>query len=263
MPFNFSAAAADLRESLARPHLWISLAWFDIKQRFRRSLLGPLWITLSMAALIGGMGPLYSSILGQDLSIYFPYLAVGIVVWSFFATMLTEAGGIFASASGIIRQTRYPLASLALRCVSRNLIVFGMNSVIILAVLTYAQPPLGLSLLWSLVGVLLAAVGGVGATLILGIFCTRFRDMQQMVVAVLQIMMFLTPVFWKPSPGTSRSLALQLNPFYYLLELIRQPLLGETPELRFFWVSAAVCLASLLLGLAFFARYRNRIVYWL
>jgi lipopolysaccharide transport system permease protein len=263
MRLDLASAAADFGESFARPDLWTSLAWFDIKQRFRRSLLGPLWITLTMAALIGGMGPLYSSILGLQLSEYFPYLAIGIVVWSFFAALLTEAGGMFSAAAGIIRQTRFPLSSFALRCVWRNLIVFGMNNSIIMAVLLYAQPTLGWSVLWSAFGLLLVAVGGVGASLALGIFCTRFRDMQQMLVALLQIMMFLTPVFWKPSPGTERSIAVQWNPAFYLLELIRAPLLGETPEPRVVWISLAFCITLVAIGLALFARYRNRIVYWL
>ena len=68
----------DWWDGTRRTDIWWTLAWFYIVLRYRRSMLGPLWLTLSMGAMIGGMGPLYASIFGTELSKFFPHLTLGI-----------------------------------------------------------------------------------------------------------------------------------------------------------------------------------------
>ena len=78
---DLELAVQDLWDGIRGTLLWLMLGWQDIKQRYRRSVIGPFWLTLSYGAMIAGMGPLYGSLLQQDISTYFPYLATGFVVW--------------------------------------------------------------------------------------------------------------------------------------------------------------------------------------
>ena len=71
------------------------LGWQEIRLRYRRSTLGPIWLTISTGALIGGMGPLYGRLLGQDIGSYYPYLAVGYVVWIFISSVINDACTVF------------------------------------------------------------------------------------------------------------------------------------------------------------------------
>jgi ABC-type polysaccharide/polyol phosphate export permease len=257
------AAFADLGESLRKPYLWRGLAWFDIKQRFRRSVLGPLWITLTMAALIAGMGPLYAAIFDLELKTYLPYLALGVIIWGYISTTTMEACNAFIAGAGVIRQTRIPLSSFVLRTVWRNLLVLAFNGVLAVAVIVYAGVPSLAHWVEALLGLLLLILASVGAGFLIGVFCTRYRDMQQLIGSLLQLLMFLTPVFWRADQLKQRSVLVDWNPAYYFLEAVRGPLLGADVPAHTFGAAAGIAFALLMAGVALFARYRLRIVYWL
>lgn len=263
MKFDLRGALHDIAESFGRPYLWLDLAWFDIKQRFRRSVLGPVWITISMAMLIIGMGPLYASIFDIDLKSYLPYLAFGIIIWSYISTNTIEACNSFILGTGVIQQTRYPLSSFVLRTTWRNLIILGFNSVLILAILIYVQATPNMIMLKSLLGLLLLFLATIGLSFIVAIFCTRYRDMQQLINSLLQIVMFVTPVFWRTDLLPQRTVLIDWNPAYYFLEAIRAPLMGKDVDDHIFIVAGSITSAFLVVGLLLFAKYRTRIVYWL
>src|SRR5438046_7162690 len=82
-PWLVSAAAKDLVDGLGRWELWSTLGWHDIRQRYRRSMVGPFWLTLSMGMMIGGLAYLYGGVFGQDAGSYFPYLALGMIIFTF------------------------------------------------------------------------------------------------------------------------------------------------------------------------------------
>ena len=73
---NLLTALRDVAQGIAAVRIWSTLGWQEVRQRYRRSTLGPFWLTLSTGAMIAGMGPLYGRLLNQDASDYFPYLAV-------------------------------------------------------------------------------------------------------------------------------------------------------------------------------------------
>ena len=78
----------------------------------------------------------------------------------------------------------------------------------------------------------------------------------------MQIAFFTTPIFWTPASLPNRQVFIYLNPFYYLLEVVRGPLLGHTPPLSV-WLTAIAfnCLAAPI-AIVFFARCRARIPFW-
>ena len=116
-------ARADLQSGLSKPSIWWGMAWLDIKQRYRRSLLGPFWITASTGVLVAAMGPLYGTLLGQHTASYLPYLAVSLILWNFISSPINEAGTAFVSAETYIRQIPLPLSVYVFRLVARNLLI--------------------------------------------------------------------------------------------------------------------------------------------
>ena len=92
-PWLVSAAVADLVDGLGRWELWSTLGWHDIRQRYRRSVVGPFWLTLSMGMMIGGLAYLYAGVFGQNIGTYFPYLALGMIIFTFISSLVTEGSG--------------------------------------------------------------------------------------------------------------------------------------------------------------------------
>jgi hypothetical protein len=117
------AAAKDLAAGMRDWGLWPSLAWLDVKQCYRRAVLGSFWITISMCVLVFALGILYAGIFRQDIRDFLPYLAAGFVVWNLISTTVIESTATFVQAKGLIKQGGIPLSVHVFRTVFRNLIV--------------------------------------------------------------------------------------------------------------------------------------------
>lgn len=257
------SAWADWWEGTRRTDIWWTLAWFDIVLRYRRSMLGPFWLTLSMGLMIGGMGPLYSSLFGTELSKFFPFLALGIIFWGFFSSMVGDSCNAFIASANYLKQGYFPISLFVWRSMSRNLIVFAHQIVLYIPVAIWADISLKSSVMLVIPAFILLLINAHALGLLLGLICTRFRDVAQIVTSVMQMAMFLTPVFWLPESLPGRAKYILWNPLAQMLDLLRAPLMGNvSPTSNWYgilgWTAFCVVAAALL-----FAKYRRRVVYWL
>ncbi|HEY8574111.1 ABC transporter permease [Phenylobacterium sp.] len=262
--FEYQMALRDLRNSFERIGLAWSLAWHDVVSRYRGSILGPLWITLSMALMVLGIGFLYAGLFQQPIDTFMPFVAMGIVFFGVIAGVITEGCQTFVNAAGMLSQTSLPMFTFVWRTVLRNLIYLGHHLIIVVGVLIWFGAWKTSNPLLALVGVVLMVGNLAWASMLLGIASARFRDVPQIVISVVQFAMFMTPVFWLPDARFSDNhLVLVANPFYHLLEAVRAPLLGEAVS----GLTYTVLIAMLVLGWAatfsIFATTRRRIVHYL
>ena len=110
-----TSGASDLLSAVQRHELWLYLGWQDIRQRYRRSVLGPFWLTISTGIQIGTLGFLWAALFHQDLHEFLPFFAVGLVLWSMVSGVMLEACTGFTQFESIIRQTRLPFSAFLLR----------------------------------------------------------------------------------------------------------------------------------------------------
>jgi ABC-type polysaccharide/polyol phosphate export permease len=255
-------ALKDIKDGLLSVYVWPMLGWQEIKQRYRRSVLGPFWLTISTGAMIAGIGLLYGRLFNQPVADYLSYLAVGFVVWILIASLINESCLVFISAEGFIKQVPLPFTVYIARLIWRNLIIFGHNFLIVAIVLLLYRPSWSWQVLLAPIGLVVIAVNGVWLGLLLGLLCARFRDIPQVVASLVQVAFFLTPVMWKPSMLGRHEWTVMWNPLFPFLEIVRAPLIGErlTPAI---WGAALLitCMGYAVM-LAFFARFRSRIAYW-
>ena len=265
---NLSASARqhvaleDLRGGLDAFRLAVTLGWLDIKLRYRGSVLGPFWLTLSTGVMILAMGVLYSQLFHMQLHDYMPYLALSLVLWNTLGGIVTDACTCFTAEEGTIRSIRLPFTLYALRAVIRNGYVLLHNVVVIVAVFAYFGSWPGASALIVVPAAALWIVDALAACLLLGAICARFRDIQPIVGSVMQIAFFLTPIIWRAELIGKGARYLLLNPFYPVLALVRDPLLDQVPPFTV-WLAALVW-SGLLCGIAWvlFARIRGRLAFW-
>lgn len=252
----------DLVEGLKRWRLWQAIAWIEIRQRYRRAIIGPFWITISIGILILGLGLIFGNLFKMPLKDYLPFLSVGLILWNLISTLMIEGCQVFISSEGTIKQLPVPISVHVYRMVWRNLIVLAHNIVIYAAVVVYFDVPIGWSIGLALVGIALISVNGVAFGLWLGLLSTRFRDIPQIVINAVQLIFFATPIVWKPETLSGRTFIVDGNPFYYLVEVVRQPLLGGLPSFEHWVIAFFFTSANLALGIALYTRYWWRIPYW-
>lgn len=255
-------ALADLTLGIRLWRIWSKLGWNDILQRYRRSMLGPFWLTASMGVMVLALGVVYSRIFKTDLNEFLPFLSVGLLFWGFISSVLTESGSLFIGNESYIKQIRLPYWIYVFRYVWSKLIILAHNFVIYFGIIIYFKIWPGVAVLYFIPAFLLILLNALFTSLWIGMASARFRDIPQIIGSVVQIIFFVTPIMWKPHFVGVDSALLRYNPFYYLIEVVRQPLLGEIPSMKMFAVVVAMTVVNGLIATAFFVRFRSRIAYW-
>lgn len=215
-----------------------------------------------MGLVIGGLAYLYAGLFGQHLENYLPYVALGMIVFTLVSSILTDGSTVFIAAGSTILQMKAPLSVHLYQMVWRNILMFAHNIVIYVLIVIFLRPPLGWNALLSVPGLVLVINNCFWVALVLGVLGVRFRDVPPIVSSVMQMAFVLTPIFWTPASLPTRELFVYLNPFFYLIDIVRMPLMGQTPPLSMWLIVAGFNCVSMVVALMFFARYRTRIAYW-
>lgn len=255
-------ATRDIGGGFARWRLWGRLGWQDITIRYRRSVLGPFWLTLSMGVMVATIGTVYSTIFKTDMHIYLPYLALGFLIWGFITTSVTEGCQCFIEGENFIRQLEMPLAIFVYRVIWRNLIILAHNAVVYLVVVWVQQVPLGLNIFLAVPGLLLLVLNATWVALLFGMLSARFRDIPQIIGSLIQVVFYITPIIWMPSQLTGHSWLVVSNPVFHVIDVVRAPLLGQTPQGLSWLVTLGLLAGGVAVSFALFCRYRGRIAYW-
>jgi lipopolysaccharide transport system permease protein len=262
MAVQSAKAAKDLADGLRMHRVWTMLARMDIRQRYRRSILGPFWITIAMIVWILAIGPLYSRLLGIGSRDFIPYLAMGIITWGLLSGVILEGAAAFVGAEHLVRSMKLPYTVHVMRVLQRNLIVFAHN------LLAYVPFMLWLGIwpqwrwLWALPGVVLIMLAALPTAFLLGTLSARFRDLQQMIASIVQLAFFITPIFWKPELLGAHAWVADWNPFQLMLEVVRRPIVEGLPPAVTYERIGLLLLLLCALATPFFIRYRRRLAFW-
>jgi lipopolysaccharide transport system permease protein len=244
-------------------HIWGALGWHDIKQRYRRSILGPFWFTLNIAIMVVVLGMLYSMLLNQDIKTYLPFLAVGLVVWQYIGGIITEGCNAFIGSAHLIKQIRLPLTIHVCQLTWRNVVILLHSLPVVIVTLIASGNSIGLTIFFVPLALLTLMLHGVWVGVVLGLLCARFRDIPPIAANLVQVSFFLTPVMWMPENLQDRAWIANYNPFYHLIEIVRAPLVGRPIHLESWVCSIGLLCAGFVLAHYLMNRARNRLVYWL
>lgn len=260
-----SSALEDIGRAVGNHHQITTLGWQDVLTRYRRSAIGAFWLTINKAVLIAAVGVVFGTLFGQPMTQFLPHLAIGIIFWSFISSALTGACSAFIDNKGIILQINLPLYTHLMRGMWNDTIILAHNVVIIPALLIFFRLPVNWTVLLIVPGFLLLIANLSWMCLMLAVLCTRFRDVNQIVQNVLQVLFYLTPIIWnaKLMPDRLPRWILEINPFFHMLEVIRAPIEGDVPGMTTWIFLIAMMALGWAVALPFYGFFRRRIAYWL
>ena len=261
---NTSRASTDLIATLRLWPLWIRLGWKDVTLRYRRTVIGPLWLTLSNGLLIGTLGFLYAQLFDLPLRAYLPYLSAGFITWIMLSGIVVESCTAFTASEQIIKSTAFPYFVFVFRVIWRNLLVFGHNIIIPVAVaVAFGIWPSWHSVLFA-PALVLIALNGLWIGTLIGMISTRFRDVPPLVASIMQIVLFITPIFWQSQQLEPRARFISdFNVIHHFIEIVRAPLLAEPAATVSWLVAGGTTVVGLALAGVVYARFKARIPYWL
>ncbi|MBL1073415.1 ABC transporter permease [Nocardia sp. 2] len=268
---TFGRAWKDFRDGFGQRELWLSLGWQDIKQRYRRSVLGPFWITIATGLQAAAMGILYATLLDQPLTEYLPYVTVGLIVWGVISASILEGSDVFIANEGLIKQLPSALSVHVYRLVWRQFLFFLHNMAIYLVMLVgfAVWKNLSLTVLLAIPGMLLLFLNAMWVSIAFGIFSTRYRDLAPILSSTTLMLFVLTPVMWSTKAlhdqggqVSERARLVELVPTYHYLEIVRAPLLGDPIEIRSWVIVLGITVVGWVVAILAMKQFRSRVPYW-
>jgi ABC-type polysaccharide/polyol phosphate export permease len=254
---------ADLATGARQYRVWSLLAWDDVIGRYRRTKLGPLWMTLSHAATIVGLALSFSIILNRPIDEYFVYLTAGMTVWVFIAATLNDAPNLFVRGHSLLTAYELPASIHIFRAILGHLLTFSHHMLIYGFALLFVKNVSNWNTLWAIPGLALISVAAAGWSTILGLLGARFRDIAPAVGSVTTMLFMVTPIFWERRNLQQHQWIAQYNPLYHFIELVREPLLGREIEWQHWVIAGGITVVLLIAATISFVLYRRRLTYWL
>ncbi|WP_352459695.1 ABC transporter permease [Mesorhizobium sp. M0036] len=243
--------------------VWLRLAQFDIRLRYRNSTFGPFWITLNTAIFALSVGLLYAVLFKQPIREFIHHLATSVVLWQFLSGAIIEGSETLIGSHDLLLNTKISPASCIFRCVSKNIIILMHNVLIILITLIIAYPNSGLNIPMFIVGTALLAAHAAWISTIVAIVSVRYRDVPLITAAVMQLLFMLSPIIWTAKVLPTSSPFLVYNPVAYIIDAARTPLMSDGTDYMSVLVSAIIADVGSIAAYLLYRRTEHRIPYWL
>ena len=263
-----SAAWADIKRSWKERNSWMLAAVRALGNRYKRTYLGPWWITFTSLLFIFGLSQLRIGLRGGDLADSLAYVGLGFIIFGLIIGGLQSGASVFAGGGDTMLTSRLPLSSLILKSNFQQVLDFLHDAVAILVIIIVFDIAFSWRWIESLLAVVLIVLSSVGIGMWLGPLANRFRDVGPLVSALTRILFFLTPIFWSIDmvSENGREYLAWYNPLTYQLLAFRDPILGSTHTppigISSLGITAILAIVNLVFGFIVFSKYRTKQVYW-
>lgn len=249
----------------------LSIAWqlarLDILRRYTATMLGIVWAIVAPLLMSAVIGIVFSSLFGQKLAEFLPYLFLNLTLWAFFAASIDAGAIAFIAAEGYIKQiARVSFWTYPLRMVLAAFftLLLGLLAVSVVLLLFGGR----VTTTWLLIIPGLAAwlVFGFAVCTISAVLNTWVRDFQHLQAVGVQALFYATPVMFPAVLLVQHGLGwlLTFNPLYHLMMLVRVPMLNnDVPELSHYLASALSLAFVLTVAIVLMRWARDRLVFWL
>jgi ABC-type polysaccharide/polyol phosphate export permease len=260
----YQVALIDIVAGARATDIWGRLGWRETKRRYRRTVFGPFWSTISLAIFVVTLGLVWANLWHMDPRAYLPFLTSGMLCWTLFSTICIEGCVGIVGYEALIKQLRISYTLLACAIVWRNVLVFLHNLSIYAVVCLYAGVSITWAMLLAVPGLLMICLNGLWICILLGAVCARYRDMQQLVISLLQIAMFVTPILWSVDQLKGRASTIAAyNPLYHVIAIVRDPMMGRIPGFLDWFVVGLITIFGWVLTVYVMSKFRHRVAYWL
>lgn len=241
-----------------------NLGYLNIKERYIRSYIGPFWISISLFIQIIILGIVFGFLFKQNLNEFLPHLSIGLMMWMFFQSILSESCNLSLESSHLLLNSKVNFRVLILQMISRNILIMFHHLIIIILILFYFKISINLSYPFLIFSILILGFFSYSISMIIAILSTRFNDIQQIVLSTMSMIFYLTPIIWKIEFLGERASILNYNIFYHMIEIFRAILLYDLEKIIFhFSICVVVTFILAIFSEIIYKKFKNKIVYYL
>jgi ABC-type polysaccharide/polyol phosphate export permease len=231
--------------------------------RYRRTVFGFLWTLINPLLMMSVMALVFAMLFNADLKTFTVFLFAGMIPWNYFSSVVTQSGSSFINNEGLIKKIYLPKSIFPLS-IAAALLIDSMLSFLALFIIILI---IGGSLSWAVffipIAYLMLFFFSLGIGLIMSVATVFFRDLQHIILVVIQGLFFVTPILYKQDRlGGGVAWLVNLNPLVPFIELFRAPLsLSILPSSRTILQALLLSLSAMVIGLLVFLRQEKKIVF--
>lgn len=260
---NFLQANREVFKTISHPYTWVAFAWEELRDRYKRTMLGLIWIPLAFILFVGVKVLIFSKLNNTGLDVFTVHVVVGYWVWQTLNSLITDSCVVFVRSSGYIKSSPLPYSTYILQGVFRNSIPFFYNFLIVVGLCWFATGTLSVEFLYVIPAFLIYALNGIWLSLLLGVLAARFRDVLHLIQTMMRVLFFMTPIIWMPEQlGKTGALIALYNPFAHFIEIIRSPVAGNGFPLTSWMIVIGITVVGWIIGTLVYAKARPVIVHW-
>ncbi len=241
------------------------MTYFDFAMQYRKTMIGPLWVLMGPTLFIATLGMLFAQVSNSAENQFIPHLSIGLITWTLVSGFVIGSTTVFQRNRSQIMQGGMTMLDIVAVDVMRTVLHF-LHQVIIIAVVfwVFDLTPTWYSLV-SLFGLVILVANGIWLTMLFGIIGARYRDLAEVVQAVMRIAFLATPIIWLPEErgaGGIMGIFLTYNPFYHFLDVVRAPLLGHEITLLTWTVVGSFTVFGYIATVIFYRQLGHRVPLW-
>ena len=238
------------------------LAWADTKARYKKTVLGPIWPVLANLLAVLGLSLVWGEIMGQEMKVFVPQLSIGLVLWQLISGIITEAPGNFYRNAPAIKNIPIPLWFITIRMLTRHVINLLHNVIIVVGVIFYFDINITLHTIWVLPALILVIVNLFWLAHLLSILGTRFRDIEYLLIGIIPMVFFISPIVFRADRLPIGLNIIWLNPISYMIEAIRGPIISSSLHENTYIVLVMMLLGGSTLTAIVHKKWGPKLAYW-
>lgn len=248
-----------------------SLVGKNIKNQYRRSVLGILWTVLNPLLNMLVMAFVFGNFFKNDISMDYPvYVLSGNIAFSLMRSATTSSLTCMVNNYDLLTKTRIPYAVFPISNVLSSTVNFGF-SLVALVIVMLVRMSAGVTFYWTMILIIFAWLPAIlffsaGISFVLSVVYVRFRDIKHLYGVFLTLWMYSTPVFYSIDAlklDKSYLTAMSFNPMLHYLQSFRDLVNGTIPSGKEFLICYGVGLGCLGLGYLIFRLSRKRLLLYI
>jgi len=258
----FAASLADWSKAVRQVSLWTNLALEDLRDRYRRTILGLAWIPASFALFVAVKVLIFGQLTSVSTAEFGVFVALGFGLWSYISSMVMDAGTAYLHSRPWILGTTTPYPVFLLQAVFRNWLIFGFILLVMIGALYWKPTAWTWAMLWALPGLFAYLLASLWLAAVLAPLCARYRDLYHMIQTTLRLVFFATPILWMPAASGRLAMIARWNPISHFVAIVRDPLMYDRIPINSWLVVAGINMVGVLLAVMVYTRTRRRVAHW-
>jgi len=245
---------------------YFDLTWHLVRRdfylRYTGSMLGVLWSMLLPIAQLLVLVFVFQKVVPLEIEAYPAFVFSGLLPWTWFASCLIGAGGLFLTNRDLLRRPNFPWALLIVVNTLSNLLAFVVSLPILFGMLFFYSRPVSSTLLALPLLLLIQSLLTIGLSLIIATLNVFYRDVQHIMGIVVSLLFYLTPVFYRPDAVAEEyQMLLMLNPMAVMVTSYRAvTFYGAAPEWGLLLLTGAVSVALCGLGYLVYRTQQHNVI---